>query len=157
LARATGANVRDYLLPRLFTPLGLHNPQWLRCPLGYPTAESDLLLRTEELGRFALLLVREGTWTDGRQLIPAEFVRRMGTDVVDCSTGPARPSARVGSAGTAAKTSARWTETGPIAAAGSAAPPSAITRSTAVRSASWQTDDSGMPASLTARSRSSGR
>jgi CubicO group peptidase (beta-lactamase class C family) len=92
LARATGANVRDYLLPRLFTPLGLLNPQWLRCPLGYPTAESDLLLRTEELGRFALLLVREGTWTDGRQLIPAEFVRRMGTDVVDCSTGPARPS-----------------------------------------------------------------
>jgi len=92
LARATGANVRDYLLPRLFTPLKIHNPQWLRCPLGYPTAESDLMLRTEELGRFALLLVREGTWTDGRQLIPAEFVRRMGTDVVDCSTGPARPS-----------------------------------------------------------------
>lgn len=92
LARATGANVRDYLLPRLFTPLGLHNPQWLRCPLGYPTAESDLLLRTAELGRFALLLVREGTWIDGRQLIPAGFVRRMATDVVDCSTGPARPS-----------------------------------------------------------------
>jgi CubicO group peptidase (beta-lactamase class C family) len=92
LARATGANVRDYLMPRLFTPLGLHNPQWLRCPLGYPTAESDLLLRTEELGRFALLLVREGRWTDGTVLIPAEFVRRMAADVVDCSTGPARPS-----------------------------------------------------------------
>src|ERR1700722_6168403 len=28
LRAATGANVRDYLLPRLFTPLGIHNPQW---------------------------------------------------------------------------------------------------------------------------------
>ena len=39
-----------------------------------------------------MLLLREGRWTDGRQLIPAEYVGRMSTDTVDCSTGPARPS-----------------------------------------------------------------
>ena len=92
IARATGANLRDYLLPRLFTPLGLPHPPWHTCPLGYPLAESDLFLRTGELARFSLLLLREGRWTDGRQLIPAAYVRRMSTDTVDCSTGPAQSS-----------------------------------------------------------------
>ncbi len=92
IARATGATLRDYLLPRLFTPLNLVHPPWHTCPLGYPLAESDLFLRTGELARFSLLLLREGRSTDGRQLIPAEYVRRMSTDTVDCSTGPARPS-----------------------------------------------------------------
>ena len=32
LRAATGANVRDYLMPRLFTPLAIHNPQWHTCP-----------------------------------------------------------------------------------------------------------------------------
>jgi CubicO group peptidase (beta-lactamase class C family) len=92
IARATGATLRDYLQPRLFTPLGVPHPPWHTCPLGYPLAESDLFLRTGELARFALLLLREGRWTDGRQLIPAGYVRRMSTDSVDCSTGPAQAS-----------------------------------------------------------------
>ncbi len=92
IARATGASLRDYLLPRLFTPLGLPSPSWHTCPLGYPLAESDLFLRTGELAHFSSLLLREGRWTDGRQLIPAAYVRRMSTDTVDCSTGPAQSS-----------------------------------------------------------------
>lgn len=32
----TGLDLRDFLLPRLFAPLGIRNPQWLRCPLGFP-------------------------------------------------------------------------------------------------------------------------
>lgn len=32
----TGLDLRDFLLPRLITPLGIRNPQWLRCPLGFP-------------------------------------------------------------------------------------------------------------------------
>ena len=92
IARTTGANLRDYLLPRLFTPLDLPFPPWHTCPLGYPLAESDLFLRTGELARFALLLLQQGRWIDDRQLIPAQYVARMSTDTVDCSTGPARPS-----------------------------------------------------------------
>jgi CubicO group peptidase (beta-lactamase class C family) len=61
LRAATGANVRDYLLPRVFTPLAIHNPQWHTCPLGHPVAESALYLRTSELARFGrLLLVLQG-------------------------------------------------------------------------------------------------
>ncbi|MEU0096531.1 serine hydrolase [Kribbella sp. NPDC006257] len=85
IARATGANLRDYLLPRLFAPLDLHNPAWHTCPNGYPFAESDLFLRTHELARFARLLLQEGEW-EGRQLVPADYVRRMTSDPVDTST-----------------------------------------------------------------------
>ncbi len=42
LRAATGASVRDYLMPRVFGPLAIHNPQWHTCPLGHPVAESDL-------------------------------------------------------------------------------------------------------------------
>jgi CubicO group peptidase (beta-lactamase class C family) len=85
IARATGADVRAYLLPRLFAPLDLHNPAWHTCPRGFPFAESDLFLRTHELARFAQLLLQEGEW-EGRQLIPAAYVRRMAAERVDTST-----------------------------------------------------------------------
>jgi CubicO group peptidase (beta-lactamase class C family) len=32
----SGLDLRDFLVPRLFGPLGIRNPQWLRCPLGFP-------------------------------------------------------------------------------------------------------------------------
>ena len=57
LRAATGASVRDYLMPRVFGPLAIHNPQWHTCPLGQPVAESDLFLRTSELARFGRLLL----------------------------------------------------------------------------------------------------
>jgi CubicO group peptidase (beta-lactamase class C family) len=85
IARATGADLRSYLLPRLFAPLDLHNPAWHTCPNGYPFAESDLFLRTHELARFAQLLLQEGEW-EGRQLVPAEYVRRMTSDPVDTNS-----------------------------------------------------------------------
>jgi CubicO group peptidase (beta-lactamase class C family) len=85
LARVTGADVRAYLEPRLFRPLDLHNPAWHTCPLGFPFAESDLFLRTEELARFARLLLQEGEW-QGRQIVPAAYVRRMPAETVDTTS-----------------------------------------------------------------------
>ena len=32
----SGQDLREFLLPRLFSPLGIRNPQWSRCPLGFP-------------------------------------------------------------------------------------------------------------------------
>ncbi|MFI5935274.1 serine hydrolase domain-containing protein [Actinoplanes sp. NPDC051494] len=84
LARVTGADLRAYLMPRLFRPLDLHNPAWHTCPLGFPFAESDLFLRTGELARFGRLLLQDGEW-EGRQIVPADYVRRMAAEAV--STG----------------------------------------------------------------------
>jgi CubicO group peptidase (beta-lactamase class C family) len=82
IARATGADVRSYLLPRLFAPLDLHNPPWHTCPRGFPFAESDLFLRTHELARFAQLLLQDGEW-EGRRLLPAAYLQRMTAERVD--------------------------------------------------------------------------
>ncbi|WP_127553633.1 serine hydrolase [Actinoplanes sp. OR16] len=76
IARVTGADLRSFLTARIFRPLDLHNPAWHTCPLGHPFAESDLFLRTEELSRFARLLLNEGLW-EGRRLIPADYVRSL--------------------------------------------------------------------------------
>ncbi len=84
IARVTGADLRAYLTPRLFAPLDLHNPAWHTCPNGYSFAESDLFLRTHELARFAQLLLQEGEW-EGRQLGPADYVRRMTAEAFDTS------------------------------------------------------------------------
>lgn len=73
---AVVGDVRDWLLPRLFDPLDIHNPQWHRCPRGSIMAGSGLELRTRELARFGRLLRDRGTW-EGQQLVPAEWVDDM--------------------------------------------------------------------------------
>jgi CubicO group peptidase (beta-lactamase class C family) len=64
------------LLPRLFGPLGIRNPQWLRCPLGFPLGAIGLHLRTSEIARIAQLLLQGGVH-NGQRLVPAEYLARM--------------------------------------------------------------------------------
>src|SRR5580704_1415268 len=77
----SGQDLRDFLLPRLFNPLGIRNPQWLRCPLGYSLGAVGLHLRTEEIARLGHTLLDDGRYGD-RQLVPAEYVASMITDTV---------------------------------------------------------------------------
>jgi CubicO group peptidase (beta-lactamase class C family) len=79
IAATSGDDLRDYLLPRLFQPLGIGNPQWLRCQLGYPLAAMGLQLRTEEVARLGETLLYDGVYR-GRQLVPAEYVALMRTE-----------------------------------------------------------------------------
>lgn len=74
IAAATGDDLRDFLMPRLFGPLGIGNPQWQRCPLGYPMGAVGLMLRTDEIARLGITLLHDGSW-DGRQLIPSGYVQ----------------------------------------------------------------------------------
>lgn len=72
LGAAVG-DVRDWLLPRLFDPLGIENPQWHRCRAGWIVAGSGLELRTEELARIGRLLRDRGVWR-GQTLVSAGWV-----------------------------------------------------------------------------------
>jgi CubicO group peptidase (beta-lactamase class C family) len=87
LRAATGASVRDYLMPRVFGPLAIHNPQWHTCPLGHPVAESDLFLRTSELARFGRLLLDDGPH-ESRQLVPAGYCARIAAESVATVNDP---------------------------------------------------------------------
>ncbi|MBT2532953.1 serine hydrolase [Arthrobacter sp. ISL-48] len=79
-------DVRDWLMPRLFDPLGIHNPQWHRCPLGWIIGGSGLELRTEELARIGRLLRDHGRW-GGLQLVDAAWVDRMHASWVETGGG----------------------------------------------------------------------
>ncbi|MBE7190592.1 serine hydrolase, partial [Jatrophihabitans endophyticus] len=72
----TGSDLRDYLVPRLFTPLGINNPQWHRCPRGHSLGAVGLQLRTGELARLGQVLLDGGRWHD-QQLVPSPYIETM--------------------------------------------------------------------------------
>jgi CubicO group peptidase (beta-lactamase class C family) len=87
----SGLDLRDFLVPRLFGPLGIRNPQWLRCPLGFPLGAVGLQLRTSEITRITQLLLHEGSY-GGQRLVPGDYIARMTADTTD--TGRAEPDNR---------------------------------------------------------------
>ncbi|MBR2566387.1 MAG: serine hydrolase [Paenibacillus sp.] len=74
LQAAVGQTVKDYLIPRLFEPLGLDNIEWETSPLGITLGCAGLWLNNEELSRFGQFLLQKGRW-NGRQLVPSEWIR----------------------------------------------------------------------------------
>lgn len=86
-------DVRDWLMPRLFDPLEIDNPQWHRCPLGWIIGGTGLELRTEEVARIADLLLDRGEW-NGTALVSAEWVDGMHADWIE--TGNPAPMDRYG-------------------------------------------------------------
>ena len=73
LHRVTGENVREYLQPRLFEPLGIVPGIWENCPRTINCGGWGLYLRTHDLAKFGQLLLDGGVY-DGRELIPADYL-----------------------------------------------------------------------------------
>lgn len=92
--RLTGANVREYLIPRLFAPLGVVPGMWERCPRGTDVGGWGLYLRTEDIAKFAQLLLQGGVW-EGRQILPADYLREATAKQIDNSMNEA-PDWKVG-------------------------------------------------------------
>jgi CubicO group peptidase (beta-lactamase class C family) len=90
---AVVGDVRECLMPRLFDPLAIHNPQWHRCPLGWIAGGSGLELRTEELARIGRVLRDRGRWGT-RQLVDVAWIDRMHASWVE--TGSGAPFERYG-------------------------------------------------------------
>lgn len=77
----SGQSLRDYLMPRLFDPLDIYNPQWHSCPRGHSVGGFGLYLTTEEFSRLARLMLQQGNW-EGRQLVPADYLHAAVQDIV---------------------------------------------------------------------------
>jgi CubicO group peptidase (beta-lactamase class C family) len=72
--QVTGETVFDYLLPRIFKPLGIRGIDWDLNPQGITMGMIGLRLRTEDLAKFGQLLLNGGVW-NGKQLIPKEWIK----------------------------------------------------------------------------------
>lgn len=73
LTAKTGLTVRDFLIPRLFDPLDIGNPQWFTCPMGINTGGNGLFLTTDELARFGQMLLDGGVY-NGKRLVSKEYL-----------------------------------------------------------------------------------
>ena len=87
LTQATGLKLRDYLLDRLFRPLGISDPEWAESDDGYTIGATGLFLTTSEMALFGQFLLRGGNW-EGKQLVSAAWIE--GAARAQVSTQPNR-------------------------------------------------------------------
>lgn len=84
IQRTTGEKLIDYLTPRLFEPLGIEGATWQESPSGINIGGWGLFLKTEDLAKMGLLLLQEGKW-NGKQILPADWVKEMSSKQVECT------------------------------------------------------------------------
>ncbi len=72
--QATGEKVFDYLMPRLFKPLGIRGIDWDQNPQGITLGMIGLRLHTEDLAKIGLFLLQEGVWNN-QPLLPKAWVK----------------------------------------------------------------------------------
>jgi CubicO group peptidase (beta-lactamase class C family) len=85
--KVSGQKTIDYLRPRLFDPLEIHGMAWETCPHGINTGGWGLAVQSEALASFGQLYLQKGNW-EGRQLLPAAWVREATTFKIQQPAGP---------------------------------------------------------------------
>lgn len=80
----SGVSLTDYLMPRLFGPLGIPRPDWAKCPMGIECGGWGLSLTTDEMARFCQLYLDGGKWR-GKQLLPKGWAEAVGQKYADSS------------------------------------------------------------------------
>ena len=73
--RVTGQNLVDYLMPRLFGPLGIDRPEWDTDPAGNALGMSGLRINLSELFKFIKLYYDYGM-LDGKQILPKAWIEQ---------------------------------------------------------------------------------
>lgn len=73
LQTVTNQTLLDYLTPRLFSPLGIHNATWESCPKGYNTGGFGLALQIEDVAKLGQLYLQQGQWR-GQTIVPASWI-----------------------------------------------------------------------------------
>ncbi|MGP9538131.1 serine hydrolase domain-containing protein [Brachybacterium sp. AOP43-C2-M15] len=96
IAERSGQTMRDWLMPRLFEPLGILNPQWHTTRDGHTWGATGLHLRSGQLARIGRLLL-DGGEHEGTPLVPADWIATMHAERTWVPTGDPEPeSARYG-------------------------------------------------------------
>ena len=89
--KVTGQTVRDYLVPRLFAPLGMMEadgsaPKWDCSPEGINVGGWGLWLSCAQIAPFGQCLLQKGIW-DGEQVLPREWLDLATTTRIDNGNG----------------------------------------------------------------------
>ena len=71
--RRSGCDLVSYLMPRLFSKLGIKRPTWETDPLGNSFGAGGLFLTLSELHKFGLFYLNKGKW-DGKQILSEKWI-----------------------------------------------------------------------------------
>lgn len=82
IEKLSGENLKDFLVPRLFEPLGIWNPQWHTCPKGHTLAAIGLYLTTEQYSRLGKLLLNKGNY-EGKQIVSETYIEHAINDRIE--------------------------------------------------------------------------
>lgn len=95
LERVTGQNLVDFLMPRLFEPLGIARPVWETCPMGVTAGGMGLSLTTSDVAAFGQMLLNKGMFK-GKRIVSEQYIQmatseqsdnRKGTNRIDWAQG----------------------------------------------------------------------
>ena len=84
IRKVTGENVREYLMKRLFEPLAIAPGLWECCPRGINCGGWGLYLTTDDIAKFAQMLLQKGVW-QGRRLVPEAYLAEASAKQADNS------------------------------------------------------------------------
>lgn len=73
LRGVTGVSTVDFLMPRLFAPLGIQRPYWETDHNGVEAGGWGIVLTPEDLAKIAVCFLHDGVW-DNKQVIPADWI-----------------------------------------------------------------------------------
>jgi CubicO group peptidase (beta-lactamase class C family) len=73
IERATGQNLVDFLMPRLFEPLGIPRPSWETCPMGITAGGMGLSIATEGIAKFGQMLLGKGIY-NGQRIVSESYI-----------------------------------------------------------------------------------
>ncbi|GHT03514.1 serine hydrolase [Bacteroidia bacterium] len=86
--KVTGQTVFDYLTPRLFDPLHIHDIYWEKNSQGINTGGWGLYIKTEDMAKFGLLFLQTGVW-NGKQILPKGWVEQASAYQIESYPGDA--------------------------------------------------------------------
>lgn len=82
IERVTGGSLVDFLMPRLFEPLGIPRPSWETCPLGMTAGGMGLSISTEGIAKFGQMLLNRGMY-EGKRIVSERYIELATTEQSD--------------------------------------------------------------------------
>ncbi|MEK8211354.1 serine hydrolase domain-containing protein [Paenibacillus sp. FSL L8-0463] len=73
MEQVAGQGMVDFLMPRLFEPLGIPRPSWETCPLGITAGGMGLSLSIESIAKFGQLLLNKGLYA-GKRIVSQRYI-----------------------------------------------------------------------------------
>lgn len=81
IARSTKRSLREIADEDLFTPLGIHDWEWIGDIYGKPMAPQGLRLRPRDLMKIGAMMLAGGRWHE-RRIVPADWIARSTQPII---------------------------------------------------------------------------